>query len=192
MWLFYGLLMKSFTKHFCNGWRNGITLGLELVTCDGLDYCHCQIVSVSYFSSYQGALFFICSGATCFLFTVTQNQGLLLTGPPLHGIHLLVFNVFVIYATAYWLKPGCLSNDRTCDREKYMEAGTNKGAWYESVSAFDAVDLSRSSATAQKGRRKTAHCLLYFSDEHVLHCSSRCRKQFKLVGQQACRLPWRP
>lgn len=94
-----------------------ITLRLELT-----DFIIVSVkFSLCYNIIYQRAYFLICYGASC-CFTVPHNQGLLSTGPPLNGIH---FNVCVIYAKAYCLKPGCLSDDQIGDRGSSMEA--NKG-----------------------------------------------------------------
>lgn len=70
-------------------------------------------------------LILIYYGASC-CFTVPHSRGLLLTGPPLNGIGLLVFNACVVCTKSCWLKPGCLSYDQMADQEVVWKQGQIK------------------------------------------------------------------
>lgn len=104
---------------------------------------HFSLLSVSNFlccNIFVKEQILICYNANC-CFTLSHNQGLLLTGPPWNEIHSLfhIFSFFFFYCLCY-LSEGLLTKTRLPvgwpDRwlGRSLEAGTNEGEWYESFS----------------------------------------------------------
>lgn len=136
-------------------------------------------------------LILICHGASC-CFTVSHNQGLLLTGPPRNEI-------YWVFKCLCYLSKGLLTETRLpvgwpdrwlgCS----IDAGTNKGEWYESVSMIWSILPIHQLWIAQKWYRKRSLIdFFFFFINFCWACTSDAESSLNMLfGWQACNLLWR-